>query len=162
MKLKVKKFVILIIFISCLLVTNEKNRAKEIDNIQKDRLLKNIKNETNFILEENKLLLPCTGVLTSKFGYRASNNPIVSRNHKGIDIAAPKGTSIVAAHDGIVLKSETIGNYGNCVMLKNEEYITLYAHCSKIFVQEGDEVQKGNKIAEVGMTRKRNGKPFAF
>ena len=34
----------MIIFVSCLLVTNEKNRAKEIDNIQKDRLLKNIKN----------------------------------------------------------------------------------------------------------------------
>lgn len=142
---------------------NEENRAKEIEGVvQNNELLQKIKNETNFVLEDNKLLLPCMGVLTSKFGYRNSDNPIVSKNHKGIDIAAKKGTDIVAAHDGIVLKAETIGNYGKCIILQNEEYITLYAHCSKILVTQEENVSKGQKIAEVGMTRKCNGKPFTF
>lgn len=160
--MKLKRIIILVIFISCVLVLNEKNRAKEIDVIQNNSILQKIKNETNFVLEENKLLLPCIGILTSKFGYRDSSNPIVSKNHKGIDIAAPKGTMIVASHEGVVLKAEALGNYGKCIVLQNEEYITLYAHCSKILVQKGEKVEKGEKIAEVGMTRKCYRKSSTF
>ena len=157
--MKLKRIVIWVILTSCLLVSNEKNKAKEIEFIPNNTLLQKVKNETNFVFEDGKLLLPCIGILTSKFGYRASDNPIVSKNHKGIDIAADKGTMIVAAHDGVVLKAENIGNYGKCVILQNEEYITLYAHCSKFFVYEGKKVRRGEKIAEVGKTRKCNRKP---
>lgn len=161
--MKLKRVIILVVFIGCLLIANEKNKAKEIEIVtQNNSLLQKIKNETNFILEENKLLLPCIGVLTSKFGYRDSNNPIVSKNHKGIDIAAPNGTTVAAAHEGVVLKSENIGSYGKCVILQNSEYITLYAHCSKILVREGEMIKKGQKIAEVGMTRKCNRKSPSF
>lgn len=161
--MKLKKIVALVIFISCLFMINEKNNAKEFELLDHGSIiLQKIKNETNFVLEDSKLLLPCVGILTSKFGYRESNNPIVSKNHKGIDIAASKGTNIVAAHEGIVLKAEIIGNYGKCVILQNAEYITLYAHCSKILVTQGEKVLKGQKIAEVGMTRKCNGESFTF
>lgn len=163
MKLKIKKLIVFTIFISFLLVINEKNKDEEIEDIAQNKsLLQKVKNETNFVLEDNKLLLPCVGVLTSKFGYRNSNNPIVSKNHKGIDIAAPKGTKIIAAHDGIVLKAGNIGSYGKCVILQNTEYITLYAHCSKVFVNEGEKIIKGQKVAEVGMTRKCNWKSSSF
>ena len=153
--MKFKKIITLVICIGCILIVNEKNKVKELNDIEINNiLLKKIKNETNFVLEDCKLLLPCIGVLTSRFGYRESSNTIVSKNHKGIDIGATKGTPIVAAHDGIVLKAEVFGNYGKCVILQNSEYITLYAHCSRIIVEEGMKVSKGEKIAEVGMTRK--------
>lgn len=157
--MKFKKIVAIVVCVSsCFFIICEKIDAKELESLKtKNSILKIIKNETNFILEDNKLLLPCVGILSSKFGYRESNNPVVSKNHKGIDIAAPKGTSIVAAHDGVVFKSEIIGNYGKCVIIQNLEYITLYAHCSKLLVKEGERIFKGQKIAEVGMTRECNG-----
>ena len=153
--MKFRKIIALVIVCVCIFIANEKNEEQEINNFATNTvLLKNIKNETNFVLEDSKLILPCIGVLTSKFGYRESSNAIVSKNHKGIDIGANNGSKIVAAHDGVVLKAGVFGNYGKCVVLQNSEYVTLYAHCSKIIVEEGMVVSKGEKIAEVGMTRK--------
>lgn len=149
-----KKLVILVICIGCIVCVNKNSDLKEENKLEGNILLAKIKNETNFVFENEKLLLPCIGVITSGFGYRESNNEIVSKNHKGIDIGAAKGTDIVAAHDGIVLKSGVFGNYGKCVILKNTKYITLYAHCSKVLVEEGKIIKKGEKIAEVGRTRK--------
>ncbi len=161
--MNLKKKVAIVLIVGSIFVISKNDNAKEIENKRQNNMfLKEIKNETNFNLENSKLLLPCVGVLTSKFGTRESNNPIVSKNHKGIDIGADKGSKIVAAHDGIVLKAETIGNYGKCVIIQSEEYITLYAHCSKITVKEGSNVEKGEKIAEVGMTRKCYWISFAF
>ena len=155
--MKFKNFITMVMLIVCFFIINEKSNTQKNEFAQNNSdILQKIKNETNFVLENNKLLLPCVGVLTSRFGYRESKSSIVSKNHKGIDIGAKKGTAILAAHDGIVLKAEIIGNYGKCVILQNDEYITLYAHCSKILVNQGDKVFKGEKIAEVGMTRKCN------
>lgn len=161
--MKFKKFIAFVILVGSILIVSENNKAKEIENKkQKYMFLKEIKNETNFTLEDNKLLLPCDGILTSKYGNRESSNPIVSKNHKGVDIGASKGSDILAAHSGVVLKAETIGNYGKCVILQNDDYTTVYAHCSKIIVKEGCSVEKGEKIAEVGMTRKCYRVPSAF
>ncbi len=91
---------------------------------------------------------PAKGVLTSGYGWRWG------RMHKGIDIAAPVGTPIVAVADGEVISAGwNSGGYGNLVKLKHDDgSITLYAHNSKILVRRGQKVRQGQQIAKMGST----------
>lgn len=73
-------------------------------------------------------------------------------NHVGLDIAAPSGTDIYAAEDGIVTKATESKNYGNYIELSHGMVTTRYAHCKEFFVEEGQSVKKGDKIASVGRT----------
>jgi murein DD-endopeptidase MepM/ murein hydrolase activator NlpD len=74
--------------------------------------------------------------------------------HKGIDIAAPVGTPIVAAADGVVTYSKwNSGGYGNLVEITHSNgAVTLYAHNSRLLVSEGQQVTQGQQIAELGST----------
>lgn len=98
------------------------------------------------------LIKPVEGIVSSEFGIRDVNNPIVSKNHMGIDIAANTGTEIKAAMDGTVTISSTTGSYGYHIQITNNDVSTLYAHCSKLLVNVGDNITKGQVIAEVGST----------
>lgn len=98
------------------------------------------------------LIKPIEGIVSSEFGIRNVDNPIVSKDHKGIDIAANTGTQIKAAIDGTVTISSTTGSYGYHVQVTNNDVSTMYAHCSKLLVNVGDNVAKGQVIAEVGST----------
>lgn len=73
-------------------------------------------------------------------------------NHVGLDIAAPSGTDIYAAEDGIVTKATESKNYGNYIELSHGMVTTRYAHCKEFFVEEGQSVKKGDIIASVGRT----------
>lgn len=82
--------------------------------------------------------------------------------HKGIDFAATEGTGIYAAATGTVtyaqFGSAPYGGYGNVVVIKhNDTYSTLYGHCSKLLVTQGESVQLGQVIALVGSTGKSTG-----
>lgn len=73
--------------------------------------------------------------------------------HRGIDIAASLGTPIYAAESGTVVLSQYYYGYGNCVMIQHENGLkTVYAHCSALYVSEGDTVTRGDYIADVGIT----------
>jgi murein DD-endopeptidase MepM/ murein hydrolase activator NlpD len=91
---------------------------------------------------------PAKGVLTSGYGWRWG------RMHRGIDIANGVGTPIVTASDGIVEKAGwNKGGYGNLVDIRHPDgTLTRYAHNSKIFVRAGQQVQKGQHIANMGST----------
>lgn len=91
---------------------------------------------------------PAKGVLTSGFGWRWG------RMHKGIDIAGPVGTPIVAAASGVVVSSGwNSGGYGNLVEIEHPDgSVTLYAHNNRLLVNEGQWVQQGQQIAEMGST----------
>ena len=86
----------------------------------------------------------------------------MSKNHTGIDIAANTGTKIVAAMEGTVTVSSTTGDYGYHIKITNGDVSTLYAHCSKLYVKEGDVVTQGQEIAEVGSTGKSTGPHLHF
>ena len=113
--------------------------------------------KSNFSFEK-----PVEGVVSSEFGQRNSDNPIVSKNHLGIDIAANTGTVIRAAMDGKVTVSSKIGDYGQHIKIVNNDVTTLYAHCSKLYVKEGDIIKKWKEIAEVGETGKATGPHLHF
>jgi murein DD-endopeptidase MepM/ murein hydrolase activator NlpD len=74
--------------------------------------------------------------------------------HKGIDIAAPVGTPVVAAAPGVVAKAGwNSGGYGNLVEIQHPDgSLTLYAHNNRILVRRGQEVTQGQQIAEMGST----------
>ena len=101
------------------------------------------------------LIQPVSGTITSKFGAKSS---IRSGAHTGLDIAAPKGTSIKAAASGTVTFAGTKGSYGKMVIISHENGVeTYYAHCNKINVSVGDKVSQGQVIAEVGSTGNSTG-----
>lgn len=86
------------------------------------------------------------------------------RGHRAIDIAAPIGTPVYAANNGIVLKSGySKDGYGGRVIIDHQiDYVTLYAHLSQALVQEGDVVQKGQLIGYVGSTGNSTGPHIHF
>ena len=95
-----------------------------------------------------KYLWPAKGVLTSGYGWRWG------RPHKGIDIAAPVGTPVIASAPGVVT---TAGwnrwGYGNLVEIRHPDgSLTLYAHNNKIKTRVGQSVSQGQQIAEMGST----------
>ncbi|WDV44600.1 M23/M56 family metallopeptidase [Clostridiaceae bacterium M8S5] len=101
--------------------------------------------------------------ITGRFGERI--HPIIKqkRFHSGIDIRAIKGTNIISVRAGIVERADFYGTYGNMVVIDHGNGIkTLYAHCDKLFVKEGQKVNKQQKIATVGVTGKANGPHLHF
>ena len=74
--------------------------------------------------------------------------------HRGIDIAAPVGTPVVAAAPGVVITSGwNDGGYGNLVEIQHPDgSITLYAHNNRNLVRVGQQVDQGQQIAEMGST----------
>lgn len=114
------------------------------------------------IKENYNVKAPIKGTITSKFGCRVDDNPIVSAYHTGLDIAANTGTVISAALDGKVIESGTISGYGKCVMVQKDNLVIVYAHCSKLSVKKGQEIKQGEKIGEVGMTGNATGPHLHF
>jgi len=96
----------------------------------------------------NGYMWPAKGLLTSGYGWRWG------RMHKGIDIAAPIGTPVVAAAPGVVVTAGwNSGGYGNLVEIQHPDgSVTLYAHNNRILVREGQQVAQGEQIAEMGST----------
>lgn len=103
---------------------------------------------------------PVTGTITSRFG---AMEDIRDHSHKGMDIAAPKGTPIKAAADGTVTYSGEMGGYGNLVIITHKNGIqTYYGHCSKLYVSKGENVEAGDVIAAVGSTGFSTGNHLHF
>jgi murein DD-endopeptidase MepM/ murein hydrolase activator NlpD len=100
---------------------------------------------------------PVKGRLTSRYGLRGN------RPHEGIDLGAPHGTPIHAAEAGRVIHSGHFGAYGKVVILKHAgAYRSVYAHARSLFVDKGDFVEQGQKIAEVGATGRATGPHLHF
>lgn len=101
------------------------------------------------------LIKPVSGTITSRFGAGSS---IRRSSHTGLDIAAPSGTTIIAAASGTVTFSGYKGSYGNMIVISHGNGIqTYYAHCSKLYVGTGTQVSQGQKIAAVGSTGNSTG-----
>ncbi|MFN4834313.1 MAG: murein hydrolase activator EnvC family protein [Pseudanabaena sp.] len=100
-----------------------------------------------------QLMYPTIGPVTSNFGWRT--HPILGteRFHAGIDFGADYGSLIYASEQGRVIYADWYGGYGNAVIVDHGNGMTtLYAHCSDLYVKDGDVVAKGQPIAAVGST----------
>lgn len=94
------------------------------------------------------------GYVSSLYGYRRWDHS----NHKGLDIAAKRGTELYAVADGVVTYAATRGTFGKLVIIDHGDgYQTYYAHQYKIACEKGDKVEKGDLIGYVGMTGSASG-----
>ena len=96
--------------------------------------------------------------LTSGYGMR--NHPVLRKRarHNGIDLAAPTGTPIYATADGTVERANWFSSYGNYIQIGHGNSIeTRYAHLSRIAVNDGQQVRKGDLIGFVGSTGRSTG-----
>lgn len=106
------------------------------------------------LLESTPSILPTQGWLSSRFS-QSRMHPVHNRPlpHEGVDISAPTGTPILAAAKGRVKRSGWIVGYGLTVEIDHGYgFTTLYGHASKLIAQVGDEVLRGDVIAQVGST----------
>ncbi len=97
--------------------------------------------------------MPVAGRISSNFGMRM--HPLLGfmRMHKGIDIAAPYGSPILAARDGVVASAGRNAGYGNFVKLNHPgDLASGYGHMSRIIVRGGQHVRQGQVIGYVGST----------
>jgi hypothetical protein len=90
--------------------------------------------------------------------YRNGDDPYATGQHRGIDIAAPVGTPVVAASGGEVRFAATAGSSGLTVSIRTADGLldTSYLHLSSTVVAKGDHVSAGDRVGAVGITGKRS------
>jgi murein DD-endopeptidase MepM/ murein hydrolase activator NlpD len=104
------------------------------------------------------LLWPTDGRAGSGYGYRTHPITRQRRMHTGVDVGAPMGQPIIAAAEGLVVGSGWRGGYGLTVVIDHGGGLaTLYAHQSRLSVSQGQVVQAGQKIGEIGSTGQSTG-----
>ena len=145
------------------LLNNEILQEENIDtnNKENEQPLSQMEIDANDIKSNYSLIVPLKGTITSRFGARTPTD-IVSANHAGIDIGANAGTVFISSMDGIVKEVSSEGGYGNHVLIEKDDVITLYAHCKKIYVKQGDIITQGQNIGEVGSTGNATGPHLHF
>ena len=118
--------------------------------------------DSEYIKNKLSFIVPVEGTISSTFGWRNPTNPNVPRNHTGLDLAAPIGTVIKSATDGVVTMVSSVGDYGKHYRIQNDDITIVYAHCSKLYLKEGDSVVQGQEIGEVGSTGNSTRSTFAL
>lgn len=102
-------------------------------------------------------IYPVRGRLSSNYGSRWG------RLHSGIDLAASRGTKIIAADGGKVIAAGYNGSLGYMVKIDHGGgKVSLYGHCSKLYVKAGQRVFQGQHIANVGNTGRSTGPHLHF
>ncbi len=86
------------------------------------------------------------------------------RPHKGIDLAATRGTAVMSAHDGsVIYTGKGFKGYGKMVMVESPDgWATLYGHLDKIIVHEGANIKQGEVIGALGNTGRSSGPHLHF
>ena len=132
--------------------------AQAITNTKKEQQTAKVENN-NTIPEINGIKLaytPVKGVISSRYASISSVRNY--RSHGGLDIATKIGTDIKAVAAGKVTAASYQNGYGNIVKLNHGNGVeTYYAHCSKLYVNAGQQVQAGQVIAAVGSTGNSTG-----
>lgn len=102
--------------------------------------------------------------ITSRYGRRKDPFHTGSRGfHTGLDFAGAQGAPILAVADGVVSFAGVNGGYGNTVIIDHENgYKTMYAHCSKITIDQGTKVSTGTVIGAIGRTGSATGPHLHF
>ena len=128
--------------------------------IRENKFIKDVRSlNSNLDFVFQKFNWPTQGIISGVFGSQRILNGKPKRPHYGIDIAAKKGTKVVAPTESIVRMAEKDLYYtGGTIMLDHGHGITsVYSHLSSINVKVGDKVLKNQKIGEVGSTGRSTG-----
>lgn len=122
-----------------------------------ESLLQGLSEHQN-LLASTPAITPTKGWITSGFGYRESPYTNKREFHKGIDIAASRGTPILATASGTIAFAGRKGPLGKLVTIDHGHGIlTRFAHTHKILKKQGEKVKRGDVIALVGNTGRSTG-----
>lgn len=160
----------------------KEDRTKVLNELVKD--LKELNKQEDKLLEESKEFerkiiaaqskdkyaggkiqwpVPSSTRITSPYGYRIHPILKTKKLHTGIDIGASSGSAVIAGNDGTVIFSGYYGGYGYTVIIDHGGQIsTLYAHNSKLLVNVGDKVKRGQNVAKIGSTGLSTGPHLHF
>lgn len=96
--------------------------------------------------------------LTSGFGMRGDPFNGTARAHRGLDLAAPYGSPVIATSPGVVARAGWMGGYGNCVIVDHGGGVeTRYGHLAAITVAPGQQIGRGGVLGYVGSTGRSTG-----
>lgn len=145
----------------------ERNDIVTIENgleVKREMIHENVIIESEPAIIEQGTIIPPTyikpiygGRFTSGYGQRWG------KLHKGVDWAVTTGTKIFASSGGTVVRADSNGAYGLCVLISHPDgRMTRYAHCSKLLVSKGQTVKQGEVIALSGNTGRSTGPHLHF
>ncbi|MDR2044100.1 MAG: peptidoglycan DD-metalloendopeptidase family protein [Clostridium sp.] len=101
--------------------------------------------------------------ISDEYGMRMHPTLGVEQFHNGVDFAAPAGTPIYAAYDGVVVASAYSATMGNYIMIDHGDSLyTIYMHASALYAAKDDVVVRGETIAAVGSTGRSTGNHLHF
>lgn len=132
------------------------------ENIAQVKSTTQMEKDANYLKENYEFIKPISGTITSGFGEREVTSKVMTKDHKGIDIATNQGTEIKSAIDGQVIEADSNSQYGNFIKIKKDDMITVYAHCERLKVSKDDNIKKGDVIATVGSTGNSTGPHLHF
>lgn len=106
---------------------------------------------------------PSYTAISSDYGNRPDPILGMEKFHNGVDMAAPGGSSILAAYDGRVVAADYSASMGNYIMIDHGDGLyTIYMHAAALYVSKGSFVIKGQNIAAVGSTGRSTGNHLHF
>ena len=138
------------------------NKKEENEEKRENEELTQMEKDANYIKSSINFIKPVNGTISSMFGLRNPTTSTVPKNHTGTDIATVTGTRIISATDGTVISASSKGDYGKHLKIQINDVIIVYAHCNKLYVNEGDVIKQGQEIAEVGATGNTTGPHLHF
>lgn len=101
---------------------------------------------------------PVDAEISDIFGVERVFNGTVQSTHQGLDFRVPTGTEVAAVNSGRIILARPLFFEGNCIVIDHGQgLLTLYLHLSKFLVKEGDDVTKGQPIAQSGGTGRATG-----
>ncbi len=130
------------------------------DNSEPDQRLQALMDQLDLIQVLNIAgnRLPLSMPVTAAVRHTSGFGPRNGRMHKGIDLAGPVGTPIYAPAEGTVIFSGWLNGYGKAIKIQHDfGYITVYGHMSKLHVDKGDTVSRGEQIGDMGNTGRSTG-----
>ena len=119
---------------------------------------------SNLVFFKEQFIMPVNGIITGVYGSQRILNGKPKWPHYGIDIAAKKGTKIKSSGTGIVTMAESDLYYtgGTIIMDHGHGISTIYSHLENIYVEVGEEINKGDIIGTVGSTGRSTGPHLDF
>ena len=115
--------------------------------------------DSDHIFFVNQFIIPAQGIISGVFGSQRILNGKAKSPHRGLDIAAAEGETVVATNDGIVILAENDLYYtGGTVMLNHGHGLTsVYSHLQSVSVTVGQFVRQGERIGTLGGTGRATG-----
>jgi LysM repeat protein len=133
--------------------------------IGRDLIIPHLSNDTNrsFKLVKGAFIWPVLGRISSEYGWRSHPLRDVRDFHSALDIAVPLGEEIRAAAAGKVIQSGWIKGFGKTIIIQHGNGVqTLYAHNSRLLINNGRQINIGEVIALAGSTGQSTGSHLHF